>query len=59
MKTLKPYAKAIAGGLAGGLTAAATALVDQQVDPGEWVTIALAFLIGTGLVYAVPNRPAD
>ena len=57
MKTLAPYAKAVAGGLVSGLTALGTALIDGFVSPLEWVTIALAFLLGTGLTYAVPNTP--
>ena len=57
MNTIAPYAKAIAGGLVSGLTSLGTALIDGIVSPLEWVTIALAFIIGTGLTYAVPNYP--
>lgn len=54
-----PYGKAIAGGLVGGLTSLGTALIDGFVSPLEWVTIALAFLLGTGLVFVVPNSPKE
>lgn len=57
MNTLVPYAKAIAGGLVAGLTSLGTALTDGIVTPLEWVTIAIAFLLGTGLTYAIPNSP--
>ena len=59
MTTLAPYVKALTGGLVSGLTSAATALTDGIVTPVEWVTIALAFILGTGVVYAVPNYPKD
>ena len=59
MKTIAPYAKAVAGGLVSGLTSLGTALIDGFVSPLEWVTIALAFLLGTGLTYAVPNSPKE
>lgn len=54
---LKPYAKAIVGGVVGGLTAAATALSDGTLDSVEYIGIALAFIAGTGFVYATPNKP--
>ena len=59
MDKLNPYAKAIVGGIVAGLTATATALSDGVVTPVEGIAIALAFIAGTGFVYAVPNRPAD
>lgn len=52
---MKEYAKAIVGGLVGGLTAAGTALSDGSVTAAEWVGIALAFVLGTGLVAATPD----
>ena len=57
MNTIAPYAKAIAAGLVSGLTSLGTALIDGIVSPLEWVTIALSFILGTGLTYAVPNFP--
>lgn len=55
----KPYAKAIGGGLAAGLAALGTALADNQVTPLEWTVVAGAVLVGLGVVYTVPNRPAE
>lgn len=54
---LGPYAKAVVGGIVGGLTAAGTALADGVIEPTEWIGIVLAFIAGTGFVYAVPNKP--
>ena len=55
----KPYAKAIAGAVTAGLTAAATALTDGSVDPVESITIAIAVITALGVVWAVPNTPAE
>ena len=57
--TWKPYAKAIAGAITAGLTAAATALTDGSVDPVESITIAIAVITALGVVWAVPNAPAE
>lgn len=57
--TIAPYGKAIAAGLVSGLTSLGTALIDGFVSPLEWVTIALSFILGTGLTYAVPNTPKE
>jgi len=59
MEKLKPYAKAIVGALVAGLTALGTALADNQVTTVEWVGVAVATLGALGIVYAVPNRPAE
>ena len=58
MDAIKPYAKAIVGGVVAGLGAAATALSDNAIDNVEIIGIILAFIAGTGFVYAVPNKPA-
>ena len=55
----KPYAKAIVGAAVAGLTALGTALADDRVTSVEWVGVAVATLAALGLVYAVPNRPAQ
>ena len=55
----KPYAKAIVGALVAGLTALGTALADDTVTGAEWVGVAVATLGALGIVYAVPNRPAE
>lgn len=59
MEKLKPYAKAIVGAAVAGLTALGTALADNQVTTVEWVGVAVATLGALGIVYAVPNRPAE
>jgi len=56
---VSPYAKAILGGVVSGLSAAAVALGDGAVSPVEWIAVALAAIAGTGIVYAVPNKPAE
>jgi hypothetical protein len=53
------YAKAIAAAVAGGLGTLGTALADGAVTPAEWVAVALATLVASGLVAVVPNRPPD
>lgn len=59
MDKITPYAKAIIGGIVSGLAAASVALTDGVVTPVEGIAIALAFIAGTGFVYAVPNKPAE
>lgn len=55
----KPYAKAFTGSAVAGLTALASALTDDRVTTGEWVGVAIAALVGLGVVWAVPNQPAQ
>lgn len=45
----KAIVAAIGGALVGGLTALGTALTDEVVTSGEWVAVALAVVIGSGL----------
>ena len=57
MRKLAPYAKAVAGGLATGLTALVP-LLDDGVTGQEWLTVVVAALVGSGVVYAAPkNKP--
>ncbi|MGW9196043.1 hypothetical protein [Micromonospora chersina] len=56
---LKPYAKAIVGAAVAGLTALGAALTDDQVTTVEWVGVAVATLAALGVVWAVPNKPAE
>ncbi|TFD80723.1 hypothetical protein E3T54_02990 [Cryobacterium sp. Sr8] len=58
MNMFSPYAKAIVGGIVSGLGTAAVALEDGAVSPIETIFIVLAFIAGTGFVYATPNKPA-
>jgi hypothetical protein len=47
----KAIVAAVGGALVGGLTALATALADDQaVSSSEWVAVALALIIGSGVV---------
>lgn len=54
---LKEYAKAIVGGIVTALSTVMVALADNAITQTEWITIVLAFIAGTGFVYAVPNAP--
>lgn len=57
------YYKAIVGGLVAGLAALGGMLVGDaaisDITAGQWVTVALAFLTGLGVVYGVPNAPRE
>lgn len=54
------YAKAIVGALIGALGSYGAAMADGSgVTAGEWVAVAATFLAGLGLVWAVPNAPAQ
>lgn len=46
----KTVVSAIGGALVGGLTALSTALADEVVSSQEWTTVALATIVGSGLV---------
>lgn len=52
---IKPYLKAVVGGVVAALTTAGAALSDGVFTPVEIITTVLAFIAGTGIVYAVPN----
>lgn len=50
------YAKAILGALIIALGTAATAYsADQRIDGGEWIAIAVSFLVAAGGIWGVPN----
>ena len=54
------YAKALTAAVVAGLTALGVALADNGVTSQEWITVAVAFLLALGAVYAVPNaNPND
>jgi hypothetical protein len=55
---MSKYAKAIVGALVAGLTALLPVL-DGGVTAAEWVTAVVAFLVALGVVWAVPNAPAE
>jgi len=56
---ISPYAKAIVGGIVAGLSAASVALSDGTVTPVEGIAITLAVIAGTGITWAVPNKPSE
>lgn len=56
---MKQYAKAIVGALVAGFTALGTALSDDRISQAEGVGAVVAFLTALGLVWAVPNEPAE
>lgn len=58
MNKIAPYAKAVVGALVAGLSAIATSLDDNGLSAQEIVTAVIAFLVGLGVVYGVPNKPA-
>ena len=55
--TIGLYTKALGTLVVTGLTAYITALADDSVNTQEWITIAIAVLVGTGVVWAVPSTP--
>lgn len=59
MNKIAPYLKAITGAIVAGLTALGAALSDNEVTAGEWVTVAIAFFAGLGLVWAIPNKDPE
>lgn len=58
MSRVAPYAKALVAALVAGLTAIATGLEDSSLNTQEVVYAAIAFLVGLGAVFAVPNKSA-
>jgi hypothetical protein len=56
--TLAGMLKAITAALVAGLTALATALEDGGITAGDWITVAITFLVALGAVWTVPNLPA-
>lgn len=59
MSKFAPYAKAIIGALVAGLGALGVALEDGSVNSQEYVTIAAAFLVALGAIFAVPNTQPE
>lgn len=58
IKNLSHYAKALVGGVVTAATAYQLAVADG-ITAAEWGSVAVAFLVGTGLVAAIPNKPKD
>ncbi len=57
MSNLSPYFNAVVAGLIAAGSSAITALGDNTMSAQEYVTAAVAFLVGLGVVAAVPNKP--
>jgi hypothetical protein len=57
MSAVAPYLKAVTAALVAGLGVVATGLDNNGLSGQEWVYAVIAFLVGLGAVWAVPNRP--
>jgi hypothetical protein len=57
MTAVAPYLKAVTAALVAGLGVVATGLDNDGLSGQEWVYAVIAFLVGLGAVWAVPNRP--
>lgn len=53
------YLKSLTAAIVAGLSAIAASLDDNALSAQEWVTAAIAFLVGLGAVWAVPNSPPE
>lgn len=51
------YAKSLIAGAISALSAISAGLADGSLSAQEYVTAAIAFLVGLGIVAAVPNKP--
>lgn len=63
MKLIAPYLKAVVAAVITGLTALSAYLVNDtslaDLSAGQWVAVAIAFLIALGAVWAVPNSSSS
>ena len=57
MSRFAPYFKSFVGGLIAAGSSLITALGDNTLSYQELVTAVVAFLVGLGVVAAVPNKP--
>jgi hypothetical protein len=55
MAVVAQYAKAITAAIVSGLGAVAAALDDNSLSSQEYVTVAIAFFVALGAVWAIPN----
>lgn len=55
MDKVAPYYKAVAGALVAFLSAIAAGLAQDGLSGQEWITAAIAFIVGLGAVFAIPN----
>jgi len=59
MNKFAPYAKAVLAAIVAGLSALSAYLVNNtgfgDITAGQWIQVALAFVIALAAVFAVPN----
>lgn len=56
MKNYAPYLKAFTGAIVAALTAASVAAADGGFSWTDGIATAIAFFVGLGAVWAVPNE---
>lgn len=54
---IAPYAKACIAAIVAGLSVLASGFADGGLSWNEGVAAAIAFFVGLGAVFSVPNRP--
>lgn len=63
MKQVAPYAKAIVAALIAGLSSLGAFLINDtslgEITAGQWVAVAISFLVGLVAVFSVPNAPTS
>lgn len=55
MRLIAPYAKAVTAAVIAGLSVILSGLDDSSVDWQEIISATIAFLVGLGAVWAIPN----
>jgi len=56
MSNIAPYLKALVAALVAGLTVIATSMADGSLTAQDFVYASIAFLVGLGAVFSVPNK---
>lgn len=60
MKNIAPYLKAVVAALVAGLSSLGAFLINDtslgDITAGQWVAVAISFLVALGAVFAVPNQ---
>jgi len=59
MAKIAPYVKAVIAAVIAFLSSLLTALGDNAISSQEWVTAIIAFLVGLGAVWAIPNKSSS
>lgn len=59
MTKVAPYLKAVIAAVIAGLSALSSYLINDtslsDLTAGQWIAVAIAFLVALGAVFAVPN----